>query len=111
MKIENIKMDVLTIVRIIGEIRTDNMNQFIDCLEKIQLNSNKYLLDLSNATYINSLGINEIINFSKKNEIKVICKNGNWIKDIFTIVGLDKFIKVYDCVEDACKDFDNKENQ
>lgn len=70
------------------------------CLNKLENfdNLDFIILDLSNLKSINSI---LITNFMKYNEKIILCCPSTISKNIISILGIDKVIKVFDTVEEA----------
>jgi anti-anti-sigma factor len=105
--------DVLAIIKIDGEfsIFDDEFDLFAkEIAAYTKMGIYRFIIDLSNVTYVDSSGIGIIIRLAtgamkKDTRACVICDQPNVLK-VFQVSNVDKIIKFIDSVEDGFKFFE-----
>lgn len=106
MKIDVRKESDVTIVKPIGRMDFNSLMEFSALMNKtIQSGAQKLLLDFSELEYMSSSGIRTIVDCQKQIQAQkgtmAFCMLNEQIKELFQVVQLDKFFKIYRTEFDA----------
>jgi len=83
-----------------GEININSINEFGKDMDKLESEANmNIVLNLSQVSYINSLGLGTIIDVYKKlkakgRNLKIVCDSA-MVREILGVVKFDKLIPIY----------------
>jgi len=91
-----------------GKLDTLNAPEFSKQLSSIlEQKPSRCIVDLNEVSFLSSSGLQALLlgaKISKKDNIAyAVCGMDELVKDVFTLSGFDRFIKVFDTKEEALK--------
>ncbi len=100
-----------TIIRLSGEYDISNADTHLLSELEVARTATHVVLDFSDVSYIDSSGITQLVRMHKQRDANGLAAahlaalQPN-VRYIFELVSLDRFLKVFDTVEDAVAAFD-----
>lgn len=105
MVMEIYRVNDIKVIKISGEIDFDNFQDVGKKIRSNLQNTKKVIIDLEELTYLNSMGLSEIIKVykkSKENDTKLIlCSLNENIHKLFRITKINKLINICTSQQDA----------
>ncbi len=103
-------MDDVDIIEIIGDLKVFDLADYTSFFDEYLSNGQKkIIIDFSKIKYIDSTAIGLLVNIKRNAEEKggtlVISSVNDDIMNVFSITGIDKFIDLYNSVDDALRNF------
>lgn len=107
MVIESKNINDVKIISVFGKVGFENSAEFRDALMEDLLEINDLILDFTNLTYLNSIGLGIIVKTytkaSSEGKKFTICGMNEDIRKLFSITKLDNLIEIKENLDDALK--------
>jgi anti-sigma B factor antagonist len=105
MKISEKNNDKYVVLSIEGVLSVDNLRTFENALNRFYVEKKHILLDLCNVSFIDSASLGIMVLYLtrlEKNDLHILLINvKNEIKEMFTITGVNKLLRMYNSMDEA----------
>ena len=102
--------DGIKIFRLKGRLDSNTSQELEDKLfQTISEGSKKIIIDFENLDYMSSAGLRVVFEASnailREDGRLILCSMHKYIREIFQITGIDKFVQILDTMDEALKAF------
>ena len=112
MEIEQTTRDGIPVLVVAGRVQLTDADDFENAIRSLEEKSSQFIIDLSRATYICSMGLGALIAsrrrlMRKGGEIRIVADSGD-VLDVIRLTMIDKVILIENSIESAISSFLNR---